>query len=327
MDDRTDRWTSVKACSGAETWTRAERFVFLLSTIIICALAYLYCFHMWRHIPFDEVGLHNPIYMYYTTGHMTYPMHGQPDFMTVHPPTHYFVTALLMKAGLTLFKASAAPLFVLTIVSALLIYRGGLSFPTAMALLLGFFLGTFIWASFYTIRPDLIVSFSWFAGLVALQSAKNKNWSEWRLFLGAALSVLAACMHYWGIVALFGIVWFGLVLIYERRSSPRTLIRPIAAMAAGALVIRAPYLVLFVIPRLSDIMAMVSGAQNPGGRTAGPVQAYQRHMESYGGLAQNLIFVPPVRWLTSVLTAPVLDWGIPAVFVGPRCWRFGGTPE
>src|SRR5262249_13667511 len=108
MDDRTDRWTSVKACSGAETWTRAERFVFLLSTVIICALAYLYCFHMWRHIPFDEVGLHNPIYMYYTTGHMIYPMHGQPDFMTVQ----------------------------------------------------------------------------WFAGLVALQSAKNKNWSEWWLFLG-----------------------------------------------------------------------------------------------------------------------------------------------
>jgi hypothetical protein len=213
---------------------------------------------------------------------------------------------------------------VLTIVSALLIYGGSFSFPTAMALLLGFFLGTFIWGAVYTIRPDLIVSFSWFAGLVALQSAKNKNWSEWRLFLGAALSVLAACMHYWGIAALFGIVWFGLVLIYERRSSPQTLIRPIAAMAAGALVIGAPYLVLFVIPRLPDILAMVSEVQSPGGRTAGFVQAYQRHMESYGGLAQKLFFVPPVRWLTSVLAAPVLDWRIPAVFVGApllALWR------
>src|SRR5262249_20225428 len=87
--------------------------------------------------------------------------------------------------------------------------------------------------------------------------------------LGAALSVRVACMHYWGIAALFGMVWFGLVLIYERRSSPDTLIRPTAAMAAGVLVIGAPYLVLFVIPRLPAILAMVSGVQNPGGRTIG----------------------------------------------------------
>src|SRR5262249_29332651 len=159
-------------------------------------------------------------------------------------PTHYFITALLMKAGLTLFKASATPLFVLTIVSALLMYWGGFSFATAMALLLGLFLGAFIWGEFYTIRPDLIVSFSWFAGLIALQAAKNNDWSEWRLFLGSALSVLSACMHYWGIAALFGIAWFGVALIYKRWSSPRALIRPIAAMAAGSLVVGVPYLLL-----------------------------------------------------------------------------------
>src|SRR5262245_53847304 len=82
----------------------------------VCILVYAYGTHMQRAIVFDEIGLQNPVYTFYTTGRMTYPMHGHPEFMVVHPPTHYAIVALLMKLGVPMFAASAAPLIVLTLV-------------------------------------------------------------------------------------------------------------------------------------------------------------------------------------------------------------------
>src|SRR4029079_11510507 len=131
-------------------WTLLEHTVFLMVIVMGCLLAYGYSFHMSRGILFDELGLQNPIYMYLSTGKITYPMHGQPDFMTVHPPTHYILTALLMEAGLPLFNASAAPIFTLTILIGVLLYTGRFSFPSSIALFLAVFLATFIWSDFYT---------------------------------------------------------------------------------------------------------------------------------------------------------------------------------
>jgi hypothetical protein len=314
----------VALVPAGRIWSPAEQVLFVLSAVGVSIPAYLYCFHMERQIAFDEIGLHNPIYTYYVTGHMTYPMHGQLDSMTVHPPTHYLIIALLMKMGLPLFKASAIPLFGCTILSAFILFTGRFSFLSAIALLLALFLGTFIWGDFYSLRPDLMVTFCWFAGLLALQAARNNDWSEWRLFLGAAFSVLAACVHYWGIAALLGIPCFAAALIYERRSVPRSLLRPMGAIAAGALVIGLPFIVLFVVPQWTDILAMVHAVQNPAGESAGPVRAFERHVHSYSLLAQRLEFPPWVRGFTSVLTWPVLNWRIPAVFIGVPClalWR------
>src|SRR5262249_11842513 len=160
----------------------------------------------------------NSIYMYMSTGRITFPMHWQPDFMTVHPPTHYVLTALLMQAGLPLFDAAAASIFALMLLIGVLLYSGRFSFASAVGLFLAIFLATFIWGDFYTIRPDLLVTYLWFGGVVAMQAAKNCAWSYWRLFLGSALSVAAGCVHYWGIAAIAGILVFSLALLWERRS-------------------------------------------------------------------------------------------------------------
>lgn len=310
--------------SAAPNWTRNERILYLSSATVVCLLAYAYCFHMYRGIAFDEIGLHNPIYMYVTTGQITYPVHGQPNFMTVHPPTHYLLTALLIKAGLPLFKASAAPIFALTALIVALLYTGGFSFGSATGLLLALFLATFIWGELYTIRPDLMVTYLWIGGLVGLQAARNCAWSPWRLFLGSALSVSAACMHYWGIAAVAGVFVCCLVLLHERRWNIFRAAKPLAAIVLGALLVGVPFVVLFVVPRYPDIMEMVQGVQSRVGGSGGPIQAYQRHVESYAALAQRLDFDPWVQWLTSVLTAPVLDWRLPAVVIGApllALWR------
>lgn len=306
------KWVST----GPSDWTRTERFLFLIAASITCVLAYAYCFHMYRPIVFDEIGLHNPIYMYLATGKITYPMHGQPDFMTVHPPTHYILTALLVKAGLPLFKASAAPIFVLTILTSVLLYTGGFSFSSAVALLLAGFLTTFIWGEFYTIRPDLMVTGLWFAGLLALQGAKNHNWSLWRLFLGTALTISATCIHYWGIAALTGILVYGYALLREHDWQLSTAAKPLVAIAMGGLIVGLPFMILFVIPRFGDILEMVRLIQGRVGGSGGPMQAFQRHLESYAVLAQGVELDKWARWLTSLLSAPVLYLGIPAVLIG-----------
>ena len=72
---------AIMSSKRAGQWTRMERILFLAVSGTIGVLAYAYCFHMYRSIVFDEIGLHNPIYMYVATGKITYPMHGQPDFM------------------------------------------------------------------------------------------------------------------------------------------------------------------------------------------------------------------------------------------------------
>ncbi len=63
----------------------------------------------------DEDGLYNAIYMYQHYGKVTYPMQLQFDYMTVHPPTHYFVVGVLARAGLQIFHAAAAPLVLLAL--------------------------------------------------------------------------------------------------------------------------------------------------------------------------------------------------------------------
>ena len=177
-------------------WSMMEEVVYMAAALATIGLAYGYCFHMDRVIVFDEIGLHNPIYTYLTTGHMTYPMHGHFDFMVVHPPTHYFLIALIMKAGLPLLFASAIPLWILTVLLTAIIYTGRFSFIASISLLLGFFTAFYIWSEFYTIRPDLMVTAAWFVGLVTFQAARNNAWSLWRLFLGSSLLVYAACSHY-----------------------------------------------------------------------------------------------------------------------------------
>jgi hypothetical protein len=307
---------AIMSSKRAGQWTRMERILFLAVSGTIGVLAYAYCFHMYRSIVFDEIGLHNPIYMYVATGKITYPMHGQPDFMTVHPPPHYILTALLVKAGLPVLKASAAPVFALTMLIPVLLYTGGFSFSSAVAFLLAVFLATFVWGEFYTIRPDLMVTYLWVAGLLALQGAKNHKWSPWRLFIGTALTVSAACMHYWGIAALAGVVVYGYALIRERRWQLSTTAKPLAAIAAGGLAIGLPFLMLFVIPRFPDILEMVGGVQGRVGGPGGPIQAFQRHIKSYADLAPRVELDSWVRWLTSLLTAPLLYLRIPAALVG-----------
>jgi hypothetical protein len=292
-------------------WSTMEKVVYIAAALAAMGLAYGYCFHMDRTIVFDETGLHNPIYTYLTTDHMTYPMHGYFDFMVVHSPTHYFSIALIMKAGLPLLFSSAVLLWILTVLLTAIIYTGRFSFIASISLLLGFFTAIYIWSEFYTIRPDLMVTAAWFVGLVTFQAARNNVWSLWRLFLGSLLLVYAACSHYWGVASLLGILVFIAVLARDLRYNLRLLAKPLAAIALGGSSVGIPYLTYFVVPYHSEILAMIQAVQGTGG----PADAFRRHLASYDAFSQRINFDFGVRWLVSVLTSPVLLGRLPAAFV------------
>jgi hypothetical protein len=279
-----------------------------LVALTMCVLTYAYGVHMRREIVFDEIGLQNPVYTFYTTGHMTYPMHGQPDYMVVHPPTHYAITAMLMKLGLPLFTAAAIPLVVLSAILALVVLTGAYSAVEATALLLAYFVALTTWSDFYTLRPDLHVSAAWFTALVTLESARRGGWHSGRLFLGSALAVLAASVHYWGVSALLLPLIYGTLMVWTR--GLRCSGRQIVSIAAGGCLVGIPFLAWF-IPLRGPIMEMVNSVQ--GGGT--PLDAFKRHLASYHEFALRLPYTWIARALTSVLSWPALVPGVPAVFL------------
>ena len=307
---RTPRTTNQREPhAAAPALSRSERSQILLIGVVVCGFVYAYGAHMNRVIVFDEIGLHNPVYTYATTGHMTYPMHGHSEFMVVHPPTHYLMTALLTKLGVPMFTASALPLLFWTIVLVAILATGPFSLAASAGLLFGYFVAVTTWAEFYTLRPDLHVTTAWFVGLVTLEAARLSGWSPWRLFLGSALMVLAAAVHYWGVAALLGPFCYGIVLLWQR--GLRGSVRPLSGLIAGGLVVGVPFVLLFVVPLFEPMMQMVRAVQGMGT----PADAFTRHLASYDAFAQRITTDWFARPVVAALTGPVLEGRIPAVFI------------
>jgi len=267
---------------------------------------------------FDERGLDNPIYEYVHTGRMAYPAYGHPDAMYVHPPTHYYVSAQFVRLGIPLFPATVVPVLLLAVLSAVLILTGRFSFPVALSLVLAAFCAVFIWTDLVSVRPELHLGIAWFAGLVALQAARNCGWSPWRLFLGAAGCTYAGMIHYWATPAFLAVFVYVIPLLMERsrlRLTPRLL-----AIGLGGGLMGGLYLALFVIPHFSEIMAFTSEVQSQG---SGWHDALNRHMAAYTSFGTRLFYghegapfpLPAPRWFIDVLLTPLLTWRIPAVFV------------
>jgi hypothetical protein len=307
MTNVSDPPTTMESPSSDSAVLR--RIIVPLVALMVCVATYALSVHMQRMIVFDEIGLQNPVYTFYTSGHMTYPLHGHPDFMVVHPPTHYAITAILMKLGLPLFAAAAVPVIALTAILAIVILTGPFSAVASVGLLLGYFVALTTWSEFYTLRPDLHVTAAWFAGLVTLESARLRGWSVGRLFLGSALAVLAAAVHYWGVSAILLPLIYSAVLIRQRGFDQSW--RQLLAVAAGGCLIGLPFLIWFVIPLYRPIMQMVAAVQGDGT----PLDAFTRHLASYEAFAQRLPAGWSIRTLSSALSSPALLLGVPAVFV------------
>ena len=285
----------------------------LVASIIVYALATY--FFVPRGSEIDEMGLFNPVYMKLHFGRMTYPIYGHFQSMFVHPPVRYSEVAALMRAGFTLPYAEEFMPCLLTIGIALAIAQARLSRGSKLCLLFGYFaaLGwmSSIDDSLRTLRPDQQLALAWFFALVLLQDGYLREWNLPRLFLGSFFLTYASGLHYYGILAFVGV---GYYLVEARRSlSGRQLRRVLTAIIAGGCTFGIPYILLFVLPDLRNIIQF-SGQVQAAGNWLSPVT---KHFAQYtywiSLIAPFHIGAVPA----SAFLYPALYWKIPLCLLGP----------
>jgi len=289
----------------------AERIAFLVCCALIAAVGCAYLLFLDREFSFDETHLWNASYMYQHYGRMTFPVHGQPNYMTIHPPTHYGVIAIGMKAGLSLGHAASAEATMLWLAAMLLLALAPFAAPLRYGLLLGVFLGALVWNDIFTVRPDLAVALAWSGGLIGLESGRLAKWSLWRLAAGSVLLCYASTLHY---PAAFGCLGLAVYVAWAWVRLPwRTAMAATGAMATGPVLVTLPFAALFVLPMRREILAIVHDVQS-GARDATP---WSNHLLSYAWWLRdwpnNVAYQP----LTQRLLWPAWASHIPLALIGP----------
>ena len=269
-----------------------HRAVVILA-VAAAALATVSAFLADRRGGIDEIGLVNPPYMKLHYGKLTYPVHGYPDAMFVHPPTHYALIAFFLRLGFSLYYAEAVPTFLTMILCILLIVRSPLLPTVKMGLLYGLAIASVIFDPLafenYGMRPEHQLAAALLAGLVLLEWARIDGWSKVMLFAGAATVVFAAGLQYyaWPAVLTVG-VYAVRVLADLGRCKAR---RPLAALTAGALAIGIPYMALFVSPQAHAIRGMLNSTKVEN--AANPLVT---HVAAYHAMAGLHLVTAPVAF-------------------------------
>ncbi len=263
---------------------------------------------------FDDLGLFNAAYLFArsgTVGLPTAPYGGTLHSMYALPPTHYFILGLLMlMTRLPAEAAAVIPIVCWMALGALAVVVARWELPWKLGALAGLYAGLVYWAPQAYIRPDADMAGALIAGLLLLEAGRSRDF-DWRLLLlGSFALTLASSLHYVATPAFLGV---GVYAAWAWLRLGRGALRPLMAIAAGALVVGLPYLVLFVIPDIRDISAIIQAAN--GGLN--PVAALRAHIAYYraaGAAGQG-------GTLLHYLTLPLTWSGIPAVLLTtPLLW-------
>jgi hypothetical protein len=283
--DQTGQRNSFKVLAWG-WWSVQALSVGTLGTIVI-VIGAIWAFCVGLVLNIDDLGLFNPVYMYLETGKMSYPAYGFPEAMVVHPPTHYLVLALLIKAGIPITYVGSVPPFLLLVLTVILLGRSRLSDWIKIGFMFGFLYGavSLAWAfgpATFGIRPDSHLAFAWFAGLVALETGRIDGWNCFRLGLGAFLLSYASGLHYPASLAWTGVLVYASWALYElgwRSSRP-----PLVSLTVGGCLFGIPYLALFVLPHLEAITNFISSVEATGGLRS----SWREHVEIYRVLSLQL---------------------------------------
>lgn len=282
----------------------------------VASSALVWAFFTVHTISLDDIGLFNPIYMYVNYGYVAYPTYYQFHSMFIHPPTHYFVLGLIMKAGIPLNYAAQVPPLLLVLIAIVVICRSPFANGTKIALLLSLFSSFWFLAGSWImrlsslgIRPDLHAALAFLAGLVTLESGRLRNWDATRLFIGSFLLTYASGLSYQMATAFSGILVY--LFWAVRAIGWRNATKAVCSLVSGGALFGIPYLVLFVVPCWGDITRLVTGIGAIGG-TAASVESHLRlYQLSYGMLPDGnlirFIFFPLVLGVPTVLVStPIL---------------------
>jgi hypothetical protein len=269
----------------------------MAATVVLCGA--LWAFFVDLVLILDDLGLFNPIYMYVATGKMSYPAYGFSEAMLVHPPTHYFVLGLLVKLGVPITYAGSVPPFTLIVLTVVLLCRSSFMPWVKIGFLFGLLYGAIsvAWAfgpTSFGIRPDLHLALAWFAGLVALETARVGGWNLGRLCLGSFLITYAAGIHYPAGVAWIGVLIYAACAFLELRWPGAR--DPVVALVVGGCLFGVPYLAFFLLPHWESIVAFVASVDATGGLR----ESWSQHVTVYRSVSrqvgndvvQSIIFWP-----------------------------------
>jgi hypothetical protein len=247
--------------------------------------------------------------MYLHYGVVTYPVHGQFDTMTVHPPTHYWILGTLMKVGLPPFYAEAVPPLALFLLAIWLILRSEWSIAIKAGLLVGlsvpFLSGGGVHPGEFIprMRPETHFTIAWYAALLSLEGARVSGWLRGRLLLGSTLLTYASTMHYPVAPACLGLLVY--VIWVLRDKGLRRGWRELGALLGGTLIVGIAYLGFFVAPHWHEIVQFIKSAD----RTGGPLASVSEHMRAYGDIYRRLNGNVP-----KLILLPLLA-GIPTILI------------
>jgi hypothetical protein len=313
-----DAASSAPALPGGAGPTRFETWaVWLFAGAVWVGIVLLSCFQQ-RQPSYDEIGLHNPIYIYQHYGRWAYPAHGHPDAMVVHPPLHYTAVGFLARLGLPLFNAAGLLLALFATLALVLILRG--SYPPALqlSLIAALFFAVYTWNWTLTVRPEMHLALAGACGLLALDRARSGGWKTGATLLGGFLIAYASGIHYIGMgLGVGGLVYAGLALRDQGwRRGRRTLL----VLAAGAALFAVPYALLWVIPNRAAIRAMTRAVQDGGGGTWDGLRHYLKAYAFWKTLLPTDLATRP---FATRLVEPFIALGVPlsAALVGLLAWR------
>jgi hypothetical protein len=272
-----------------------------LYTIFLLALISVNVMFTKRYTLADENGLYNAIYMYRHYGKVTYPMQLEYTRMTIHPPTHYLIVAVLTKLGLQVFHAAGLPLVIIALLAFWAVLTSRFSLLEQFSVTTGFTLAALVYMPLFPLRPDMHVAFAWFCGMVFLEAARSWKWENKRLFVGSFFIAYGSGLHYWALAS--GLVlpaYFLYILVRPAGSRPW---HKLAVMAGGALCFYLPWATFFVIPDYAAILQSLRSVNATGGGIAAAIRGQweQLHLvDTHWPLELPFIgraVFGPVNWL------------------------------
>jgi hypothetical protein len=302
--------TALESKPAANPPITAFRWLAALFCLILLAAALLYQCFSERVIYYDEIALHNPIYMSLHYGKISAPAEGQYDSLLIHPPTQYLLIANLMRGGLSLLRAAGFLSVIWFFIFCVLVVSSRFPFPVQIGCLFGGFLGVFVWNEALTLRPDLMLTLCWLTGLVALETARLDQWSRWRLAVGGVFIVLPAAAHYVGAAACGALPLFALWI--WKTADPGQVRSRWLWMFGGAAAVGIPTLLFVFLPHAREVLRFAQTVN--GFHQASP---FSHHMEAYANWNRHFSAALNTRPVVTLLTAPLFRFLIPAAFAAP----------
>lgn len=197
----------------------------------------------------DDVTLFNPIYNYLHHGRLVYPAFGYPDSVSVHPPMHYYIIAVLMKWGLSKKLAQSFLVILFTVGIAIWAYKSNRNIQLRLSVLFALCWLLFSYTAL-SIRPDFTITAGLIFGYLLIFESLSDDSKKAFLITGVFIVSAVSYFHYYAWSASSGLI-VALYYTYKNYSGNRR--TKYAQIILPFLMISSAYFVFIFFPDYANI--------------------------------------------------------------------------